>query len=90
MPTSGTAANVNVFTVTVNDTKPLWFYCSQGAHCEAGMAMVINEPYVVSCPTLLASPQNPRFQLLTTRQRFRLHPRCLPRRRQGRQELQPG
>ncbi|OAQ98723.1 hypothetical protein LLEC1_03309 [Akanthomyces lecanii] len=32
-----------VFTVMVNDTKPMWFYCSQGNHCEEGMALVINE-----------------------------------------------
>lgn len=32
------------FTVTVNDTKPLWLYCSQGQHCQNGMAMVVNQP----------------------------------------------
>lgn len=32
-----------VFTVMINDTKPMWFYCSQGPHCEKGMSMVINE-----------------------------------------------
>lgn len=34
---------IPVFTVMINDTKPLWMYCSQGSHCASGMAMVINE-----------------------------------------------
>ncbi|KAJ4155225.1 hypothetical protein LMH87_000481 [Akanthomyces muscarius] len=34
---------VPVFTIMVNDTKPMWFFCSQGPHCEKGMALVINE-----------------------------------------------
>ena len=32
------------FSVTVNSTDPLWLYCSQGDHCQDGMAMVVNEP----------------------------------------------
>lgn len=32
------------FSVTVNSTDPLWLYCSQGQHCNAGMAMVVNVP----------------------------------------------
>lgn len=32
------------FSVTINGTDPLWLYCSQGQHCNAGMAMVVNEP----------------------------------------------
>ncbi|OAA63034.1 extracellular serine-rich protein [Cordyceps fumosorosea ARSEF 2679] len=31
------------YTIMVNDTKPMWFFCSQGPHCEKGMVMVINE-----------------------------------------------
>ena len=34
---------IPVFTVMVNDTKPIWVYCSQGKHCQEGMVMVINE-----------------------------------------------
>jgi hypothetical protein len=30
------------FTVTVNNTTPLWFYCAQGKHCQTGMSMVVN------------------------------------------------
>jgi plastocyanin len=39
---SGT--NADVFTITVNDTKPIWFYCGYPSHCEAGMVGVINPP----------------------------------------------
>ncbi|RHZ62998.1 hypothetical protein CDV55_104021 [Aspergillus turcosus] len=33
-----------VFTLTVNDTNPIWFYCGQIGHCQAGMVGVINPP----------------------------------------------
>lgn len=34
------------FTVIVNDTKPIWFYCGQtvGNHCQTGMVGAINAP----------------------------------------------
>ncbi|KAK0636459.1 hypothetical protein B0T17DRAFT_551741 [Bombardia bombarda] len=34
------------FTITVNDTKPIWAYCSQttGDHCQNGMVHSINAP----------------------------------------------
>jgi hypothetical protein len=31
------------YTVMVNDTKPIWLYCTTGPHCANGMSMVINE-----------------------------------------------
>ncbi len=31
------------YTVMINNTNPIWVYCSQGKHCESGMSMVINE-----------------------------------------------
>jgi hypothetical protein len=34
------------WTVKINDTKPIWLYCSQGPHCQLGMAAVINPQYV--------------------------------------------
>lgn len=40
-PTSS-GENSNVFSVTVNDTNPIAFYCSQGKHCQNGMVGVIN------------------------------------------------
>lgn len=32
------------FTLTVNDTKPVWIYCAQtvGNHCQSGMVAAIN------------------------------------------------
>lgn len=35
-----------MFTVTINDTNPIWLYCSQtiASHCQNGMSMVINPP----------------------------------------------
>lgn len=28
----------------VNDTKPIWFYCTQKSHCKGGMVGVVNAP----------------------------------------------
>jgi len=39
-----TSESTDVFTVTINDTNPVWLYCAQDDHCGAGMAMVINQP----------------------------------------------
>ena len=39
IPTSG-----EVFTVTINDTDPIWYYCTEHMHCSLGMAGVINPP----------------------------------------------
>lgn len=33
-----------VFTVTVNNTDPIWYYCGVAQHCQAGMVGVINPP----------------------------------------------
>jgi hypothetical protein len=30
------------YTITINATTPLWFYCAQAKHCQAGMVMAIN------------------------------------------------
>lgn len=27
------------FTITVADTKPIWFYCGQGNHCQSGKSL---------------------------------------------------
>lgn len=45
MPTEESAdvGQIPIYTVLINDTSPLWFYCGQGPHCANGMAMVINE-----------------------------------------------
>jgi hypothetical protein len=33
----------STYTVNVTSTTPIWVYCAQGKHCEAGMVMVVNE-----------------------------------------------
>lgn len=39
------AKGMPTFTIMVEDeTKPIWFYCSQGKHCENGMLGAINAP----------------------------------------------
>jgi len=30
------------FTITVNDTQPIWVYCRQTGHCEKGMVFAVN------------------------------------------------
>ncbi|KAH9869938.1 hypothetical protein J1614_006859 [Plenodomus biglobosus] len=47
MPTNASAAATNqllTYTVPVKDDKPVWFYCTQGQHCQAGMVGAINAP----------------------------------------------
>ncbi|KAI8631000.1 Cupredoxin [Xylariaceae sp. FL1651] len=45
MPVSAgmSTGNMPLYTMMIADTKPVWLYCSQGKHCQAGMVMVINE-----------------------------------------------
>jgi uncharacterized cupredoxin-like copper-binding protein len=42
--TTASGENTNVFTITINDTNPIWFYCVIPTHCQAGMSGVINPP----------------------------------------------
>ncbi|KAH7401181.1 Cupredoxin [Pyrenochaeta sp. MPI-SDFR-AT-0127] len=47
MPTNASFAatsQVLTYTIRVKDEKPVWFYCSQGKHCQAGMVGAINAP----------------------------------------------
>jgi len=41
VPTSS-GESTTTFMITVNDTKPIWFYCSQAKHCQSGMVGAIN------------------------------------------------
>jgi plastocyanin len=41
---SESGAAKTTFTITINDTTPIWIYCSQVDHCQLGMVMVINPP----------------------------------------------
>ena len=42
MPVKETDSQKPTFTITVNDTKPVWVYCAQMNHCQKGMVMAIN------------------------------------------------
>ncbi|KAE9380032.1 hypothetical protein N431DRAFT_394501 [Stipitochalara longipes BDJ] len=42
VPTTG--EDSTTFIVTVNDTSPIWFYCSEYMHCQLGMVGVVNPP----------------------------------------------
>ncbi|KAF1995733.1 hypothetical protein P154DRAFT_444928 [Amniculicola lignicola CBS 123094] len=50
MPVSAAAGNATgkvdtlTYTIRVMDSKPVWFYCSQGKHCQSGMVGAINAP----------------------------------------------
>jgi plastocyanin len=43
MAVSASATVTPTYTVMINDTTPIWIYCSQAMHCQKGMVMVINE-----------------------------------------------
>lgn len=42
MPVADGTTNFPTWTVPINDTTPLWFYCMQGNHCGQGMVLAIN------------------------------------------------
>jgi hypothetical protein len=42
MAVSASATETPTYTIKINNTTPMWIYCSQGKHCQAGMNMVIN------------------------------------------------
>ncbi|KAL5495467.1 hypothetical protein ACEPAI_930 [Sanghuangporus weigelae] len=42
MPVSGDTAQFPTYSITVNDTKPIWGYCRQTGHCGMGMVFAIN------------------------------------------------
>lgn len=42
--TTASGENPTVWSVLVNDTNPIWFYCAVPTHCESGMAGVVNPP----------------------------------------------
>jgi hypothetical protein len=37
------SGQIPVYSIMINDTRPIWLYCAQGRHCQNGMTMVINE-----------------------------------------------
>lgn len=40
---SAPMGEIPTYSIMINDTSPLWFYCGQSTHCQGGMSMVINE-----------------------------------------------
>lgn len=44
MPVTTNSTSMPTFDITVNNSGPIWFYCSQGRHCQNGMSGVINPP----------------------------------------------
>jgi hypothetical protein len=43
MPVSETDTSIPTYTILINATTPMWIYCAQAKHCQAGMSMVINQ-----------------------------------------------
>ncbi|KAH8900876.1 Cupredoxin [Thozetella sp. PMI_491] len=46
---------VPTYTITVNNTTPIWIYCGQAKHCQGGMVMVINENTAANASRSLAA-----------------------------------
>ncbi|KAI1210481.1 uncharacterized protein F4807DRAFT_68101 [Annulohypoxylon truncatum] len=46
---------IPTYTVMVAAKTPLWFYCSQAKHCQAGMVMVVNENTAANSSRSLAN-----------------------------------
>ncbi|RPA97272.1 hypothetical protein L873DRAFT_1691497 [Choiromyces venosus 120613-1] len=44
MPVSASSTRMPVFSILINDTQPIWFYCAAARHCQGGMTGVINPP----------------------------------------------
>ena len=42
---NGTVGGKLTYTIRVMNSNPIWYYCSQGRHCQGGMVGTIN-PYV--------------------------------------------
>jgi plastocyanin len=42
VPVAANATSTQAFTITVNTTTPLWFYCRQVGHCQNGMVFAVN------------------------------------------------
>lgn len=41
---SGKLGKGDSFTIKIENTDPIWLYCSQGNHCKKGMTAAINAP----------------------------------------------
>ncbi|KAI0186569.1 extracellular serine-rich protein [Xylaria flabelliformis] len=52
---SAATGMIPTYTMNVTTDKPLWIYCSQGKHCQAGMVMVLNENTAANASRSLAA-----------------------------------
>ncbi|TRX92826.1 hypothetical protein FHL15_006232 [Xylaria flabelliformis] len=52
---SAATGMIPTYTMNVTTDKPLWLYCSQGKHCQAGMVMVLNENTAANASRSLAA-----------------------------------
>ncbi|KAL7276232.1 hypothetical protein RUND412_000790 [Rhizina undulata] len=41
-PNPSNVANSEMFTLTVSNSTPMWFFCAQTGHCEKGMVFAVN------------------------------------------------
>jgi plastocyanin len=55
MPVSAASTTTPTYSIMINNTTPIWIYCSQAKHCQNGMTMVINEKFVFPPPSNLSS-----------------------------------
>jgi plastocyanin len=42
MPVAAGSTDTAAYTIAINNTTPIWVYCSQATHCQKGMNLVIN------------------------------------------------
>jgi len=57
MPVQANALEVPAWTVQVNTPNPLWIFCRQTGHCQAGMVMAINAPPTKPYSAFLANAE---------------------------------
>jgi len=57
MPVAATSATTPTYTIMINNTTPIWLYCSQAKHCQSGMTMVINVNPTANSTRTLANYQ---------------------------------
>ncbi|KAI8944373.1 hypothetical protein F4801DRAFT_223025 [Xylaria longipes] len=52
---SAASGMIPVYTMEVTASTPIWLYCSQSMHCQAGMVMVVNENTAANSSRSLAA-----------------------------------
>ncbi|KAK0228801.1 Cupredoxin [Armillaria fumosa] len=57
VPIPSNSTEFGQWTFTVDNTAPLWFFCAQTGHCEAGMVFAVNTTPEKSFQAFLATAQ---------------------------------